>query len=69
MPSNTQFIRQVILDYEDFMTTLEPMCTGCCVKNIAYNTVTSGTHTDTRAHTPKSVKGNNEYKILWDFNI
>ena len=51
MPSNTQFIRQVILDYEDFMTTLEPMCTGCCVKNIAYNTVTSGTHTQILART------------------
>ena len=63
------------------------MCTDCCVRNITYNAVTSGTyththtqtyththirthaHTHTHTHTHQSVQGNDEYKILWDFNI
>ena len=47
------------------MTMLGPTCIGCCVRSITYNAVTSGTHT----HTPQSVQENDEYKILWDFNI
>ena len=27
------------------------------------------THTHTHAHKPQSVKSDDEYKILWDFNI
>ena len=49
------------------MTTLGPTCTACCVRNITYNAVTSGTHT--HPHTPQSVLGNSKYKILWDFII
>ena len=53
------------------MTRLGPTWTGCCVRNIAYNEVKSGTcrHTYTYTHTPQSVQANNKYKILWDFNI
>ena len=45
------------------MTRLGPTCTGCCIRSITYNAVTSGTQT------PQSVEENHEYKILWDFNI
>ena len=56
---------------ESTMTTLGPTCTGCCVRKITYNAVTSGTHTHahTHTHTPQLVQGSNEYNILWDFNI
>ena len=47
---------------ENAMTRLGRTYTGCCV-SITHNTVTSGTHT------PQSVQENDEYKILWDFNI
>ena len=52
---------------ENIMARLGPTCTGCPVRSITYNAVTSVTHTHT--HTPQSVEGNNEYKILWNFNI
>ena len=45
------------------MTRLGPTCTGCCIRNITYNAVISGTHT------PQSVHENDDCKILWDFNI
>ena len=63
------------VNIENAMTRLGPTCTGCCVRNIAYNEVKSGTcthtytHTHTHTHTPQSVQGYNEYKILWYFNI
>ena len=65
------------VNIENAMTRLGPTCTGCCVRSIAYNTVTSGTnthththtHSQTHTHTPQSVQRNDEYKILWDFNI
>ena len=50
---------------ENIMTRLGPTCTGCPVRSITYNAVTSGTHT----HTPQSVQENDEYRILWDFNV
>ena len=59
------------------MLWLGPTCNGCCVRSITYNAVTSGTHTrthihthtHTHTHTPQSFQGNDEYKILWNFNI
>ena len=51
------------------------MPSGCCVRSITSNEVTSSTHTHTHtharahAHTPQSVQENDEYKIFWDFNI
>ena len=36
--------------------------TGCCWRAVTYNAVTSGSHI---LHVPE----NDEYKILWDFNI
>ena len=69
------------VNIENPMTRLGPTCSGCCVRSIAYNTVTSGTNTHTHTHThihthkhthtdtPQSVQRNDEYKILWDFNI
>ena len=49
------------------MTRFGPTCTGCCVRSITYNAVTSGKHTHT--HTPQSAHENDDYKILWDFHI
>ena len=66
------------VNIENAMTRLGPMCTRCCVRNITYIAVTSGvhtqhkqthTHTHTHTHTPLSVHGNDDYKILRDFNI
>ena len=72
------------VNIENTITRLGPPCTSCCVRSITYNAVASGTnnasrthtHTHTHTHTakshthtPKSVQRNNEYKILWDFNI
>ena len=57
------------------MTRLRPTYACYCVRSITFNAVTNGTNTHTharaRAHTQKSqsVQRNNEYKILWDFNI
>ena len=48
---------------ENTMTRLGPTCTGCPVRSITYNAVTSGTHT------PQSVQENDGYRILWDFNV
>ena len=44
-------------------TRLGPTYTGCCVRSVTYNAVTSCTHQ------PQSVQENDEYKILWYFNI
>ena len=51
------------VNIENGITRLGPTYTGCCVRNITYNTVTSG------AHTPQSVQKCGKYKILWDFSI
>ena len=53
------------------ITRLVTTCTGCCVRKITLNVVTSGTHTQTRTHTraPQPVQENDECKIFWDFNI
>ena len=52
---------------ENIMARLGPTCTGCPVRSITYNAVTSVTHTHT--HTPQSVQENDEYRFLWDFNV
>ena len=73
------------VNIENAMARLGPSCTDCCVRSIIYNAVTSGTQTDTHSHppthpprhththththTPQSVQENDEYKILWDFNV
>lgn len=53
------------LDIENGMTKLKPNCTGCCVRSITQNAMTSGTHT----HTPQPFQKNDEYKMHWNFNI
>ena len=68
------------VNIENAMIRLRPICTCCCVRSITFIAVTNGTntHTHARTHTPhthththksQSVQRNNEYKILWDFNI
>ena len=61
---------------ENDMARLGPKCTGCCVRLNTCNAVTNDTHTQhthahthTHTHTPQSFQQNEEYKILWDFNI
>ena len=34
-----------------------------------YTHANTHTHTHTHTHTPQSVQENEEYKVLWDFNI
>ena len=63
--------------YRNAITRLEHACTGCCVRSITYNAVTSGkhthtnthTHTHTHSYTPQSIQQNDKYKILWNINI
>ena len=97
MPSNTQFIRQAILHYEDSVmkrqsiTHIVRACSILAKSQYRKRHDNVGTylhwllckkhhlqcsdkrythiHTHARTHTPQSVQGNNEYKILWDFII
>ena len=40
-----------------------------CSDKWCTHTTQTHTHTHTHTHTPLSVHGNDDYKILWDFNI
>ena len=62
------------VNIENAMARLGPSCTDCCVRSIIYNAVVhkqthTPTHPHTHTHTPQSVQENDEYKILWDFNV
>ena len=51
------------VNIENAITRLGLTCTSCYVRSITYNAVTSVTHTN------HNENENEEYKILWDFNI